>query len=324
MKNVAKKLILFCGAIFLTLSFLEICLTTYSWFVYPRLTITDESLGWKYKPGVQATRTYSAEITYFIKINGDGFRDNEFSRDNDHFKIMVLGDSMTFGLEADQKSIFTNLLEIKLNSILKRDSTDVMNFGITGFSTGQELLTLRKYAPIYKPDLVLLMLFEGNDFTDNITPFGGGRFAPHLRMEDDNLVFYGTPPLYEKILSWFRDHSVLFFILSNRTEWTSKFLLRRYDVDERGKIVLMTKILEQMFIYIKSQDMRFHIFYITDKIKENNRLAEIQKFFRQREVPITRVPLLEQQRVNGSGHWNAKGHQAVTEIIADQVFGYLK
>lgn len=318
--DVSKNLILLFGSLCLTLFLIEIGLTIFSWSVYPRLTISDESLGWKYKPDSQATRTFSADITYSIKINRDGFRDNEFSKGNDHLKIMVLGDSMTFGLETDQASIFTNLLEIELNSKLKPVPIDVMNFGITGFSTAQELLTLRKYGPEYKPGLVLLMLFEDNDFTDNITSFQGGRFAPHFRLKDDKLIFYGCPSRSERILTWLRDHSTLFFVLTQKTGWGPKLLRRRYDVDEQGQITLVIKLLEEIFLYVGRQKINFHLFYITDTVIGNTRLADIQTFSEQKGIPITTIPLREEERVNGNGHWNEKGHRAVTEIIANQIF----
>ena len=46
-------------------------------------------------------------------------------------------------------------------------AVETLNFGVSGYSTAQELLTLRHEADRYDPDLVLLAFYAGNDVRNN-------------------------------------------------------------------------------------------------------------------------------------------------------------
>src|SRR3989338_4482160 len=131
--NVILSLSVFVFSIF----FLEAALALVSHFFYPKLTRVDSELGWMYKStnGKTIKRVYSKDIIYGIKTNALGFRDSEFSKKDRDLKIMVLGDSMTFGYQENQENIFTEVLERRLEATFKTDKIDIMNFGVTGFST---------------------------------------------------------------------------------------------------------------------------------------------------------------------------------------------
>ena len=56
-------------------------------------------------------------------------------------------------------------MENNLNSCANiHKKIEVINFGVTEYSTAQELLTLRHNAWNYNPDLIILAFFIGNDF----------------------------------------------------------------------------------------------------------------------------------------------------------------
>ena len=44
----------------------------------------------------------------------------------------------------------------------------MINFGVGGYGTAQELLTWREPASRYGADIVLLLLFPGNDLRNNV------------------------------------------------------------------------------------------------------------------------------------------------------------
>jgi len=44
---------------------------------------------------------------------------------------------------------------------------EVLNFGVSGYGTAQELLTLREQVWKYSPDIVMLAVTTNNDITDN-------------------------------------------------------------------------------------------------------------------------------------------------------------
>lgn len=112
--------------------------------------------------------TYSGkEFRNTIKYNSLGFRGKEYSQDkrNDTFRIAVLGDSFVEGLQLPDNQLLTAILEEKLNSYSQSLNYEVMNFGVSGYGTDQELLLLTNKVIQYSPDLVILV-FTANDIDD--------------------------------------------------------------------------------------------------------------------------------------------------------------
>ena len=94
------------------------------------------------------------------RTNSRGLRDREyiFEEPPGKCRIIVLGDSMTFGAGGvDNKDLFTELLE---NSDPR---LEVINLGVPAYSTDQEYLYLKREGLLYHPDLVILCIFR-NDF----------------------------------------------------------------------------------------------------------------------------------------------------------------
>ncbi|MFA5346208.1 MAG: GDSL-type esterase/lipase family protein [Candidatus Omnitrophota bacterium] len=111
------------------------------------------------------------KICYKIKplankeINSEGFMDEEFvlKKDRNLVRIIMLGDSITYGVFVNRKQAFPDVLEKTLN--LKSQflpspvKYDVMNFGVGGYNIISEVEVLRLYGLKYKPDIVVLNYF---------------------------------------------------------------------------------------------------------------------------------------------------------------------
>jgi len=111
----------------------------------------DERLGWRNIPNWQAT-TYGRKLT----INSLGMRDREYSvtkpRNTD--RILVLGGSYTWGYGVADDEIFTEVLETKLAEF--GDARyEVLNMGVSGWGTDQELLFLTDEGFQFSPDIVV-------------------------------------------------------------------------------------------------------------------------------------------------------------------------
>lgn len=119
-----------------------------------------------------------AEYVTAIRTNSEGFRDTEhqIEKSKGVFRIIVLGDSFTYGLGVEAEQAYPKVLERILNekSLNSDVHYEVFNMGIAGIGTLEERQIL-EYAIRYKPDLVLLGLFvenrwnpdNGNDLYDN-------------------------------------------------------------------------------------------------------------------------------------------------------------
>ena len=108
----------------------------------------------------------------YVTVNGEGFRDVDHivPKPNGVLRIAVLGDSFAEALQVPQENAFWSVLNRKLRECpaLGERNVEVLNFGVSGFGTTQELLAYREWARKYAPDLVLLSFFPGNDLQDNV------------------------------------------------------------------------------------------------------------------------------------------------------------
>ena len=88
-------------------------------------------------------------------------REISLKKPKDIFRILVLGDSFTEGLQVKEGENFCEQLEY-LNKIFQ-----VLNAGIAGFSPISEYLYLKRELLKFSPDAVVLQLFVNDVFEDN-------------------------------------------------------------------------------------------------------------------------------------------------------------
>ena len=99
--------------------------------------------------------------------NALGFRDPRnypLEKGRNTFRIVVLGDSVTFGHGARFETTYPYLLEQRLKAWRPDVTWEVWNLGVPGYNTAQELAYLHEVGPRYQPDLVIVGFFP-NDFT---------------------------------------------------------------------------------------------------------------------------------------------------------------
>jgi lysophospholipase L1-like esterase len=123
------------------------------------------------------TRVYQLPVGPPI-TNSAGLHDHEYpvSKPPNTVRIVALGDSVTYGYRVKLDESLTKRLEQKLNDQGKR-KVEVLNFGVPGYNTTQELAYLRDTALDYNPDLVLL-IYVLNDADPAIVPEHGLGRAP--------------------------------------------------------------------------------------------------------------------------------------------------
>jgi len=99
--------------------------------------------------------------------NSLGFRDTReypLAKSAGTFRILVLGDSVTFGHGALYEASYPFLLEQRLREWRPDVKWEVWNLGIPGYNTAQELAYLKEVGGSYAPDLVIVGFFL-NDFS---------------------------------------------------------------------------------------------------------------------------------------------------------------
>lgn len=175
---------------------------------YPVFVWTDPVRGIALIPGARSPSQLGGRS--LIEINSDGFRGPEvaLNRPAGSYRIALLGDSFIAAFEVPFEQSVGELLGRRL-SALRGTPVEVLNFGVGGYGTTQELLTLQHEVWKYSPDLVLLAVTTGNDIFDNELPLSRG-YRPYYVFRGEDLV---------------RDSSFLSSAeYRNRAVWTRRLL----------------------------------------------------------------------------------------------------
>ena len=104
----------------------------------------DPDLIWRLKPRLSGT----------LATNELGFRDATYKQNAD-YKILLLGDSVSWGDGVDMQQSYPFLLEEMLNKNYPGKIFEIINTGVPGYSTFQQLIYLKKYGIKLKPDIII-------------------------------------------------------------------------------------------------------------------------------------------------------------------------
>ena len=142
---------------------------------------SDRDLGWKLKPG--ASGEWKGEGESFVRVNSEGLRDREHTKAKppNTLRVAVLGDSFTEAIHVPVEQTFWSKLERKLgncDAVKGRKNVEVLNFGVQGYGTAQQLIMLRKKVWDYNPDIVVLAFYIGNDVINNSPKLEYDRYRP--------------------------------------------------------------------------------------------------------------------------------------------------
>ncbi len=186
-----KRNVLLLGvAILVALALAELLLRAVG-FSYPNFYRYDYHTGAALRTG--AAGWWREEGGAFVRINAQGMRDDReipVEKSDTVYRIAVLGDSYAEALQVDVSKTFWRLLEEQLNScgFAPGKRVEVLNFGVSGYSTAQELIALRERVKPFSPDLVLLAFLSGNDVRDNSQAIAGPYPRPYFRLQNGRLV----------------------------------------------------------------------------------------------------------------------------------------
>jgi hypothetical protein len=163
-------------------------------FTYPIFYQPDASRGYSLRPGMEGW--YRKEGEAYVRINSDGLRDREHTKEKpaDTLRIAVVGDSYAEAFQVAQEKAFWSVMERSLADCppLRGRRVEVINFGVSGYGTAQELITLRGQVWEYSPDVVLLAVTTNNDLIDNSRALKGTDEIPYFSLREGRLVLDNT------------------------------------------------------------------------------------------------------------------------------------
>ncbi|MBC8180883.1 SGNH/GDSL hydrolase family protein [candidate division KSB1 bacterium] len=255
------------------------------------------------------------------EINAQGFRDTKDFDGIDLIsgkkRIMILGDSFTFGflLKADEN--IPSLLQAKLN-----ENYDVFNFGMNGFGIDQMYLAYLQYKDIIDPHIVILNFIDD----DALRVIDAYRFVeqlnkPSFTVIDEKLVPRTCMLSGQRNFNEIMSKSILFSFLMREIYFFTEakpvvnHLFREMDQDinkRGGKFVVMRiptpdndNALEKLrrWLYnIDSNMERSNITYL-DPVGE-----------------IKKLPNWKTDYYFSDGHINAKGNEFLADYLLMQIF----
>ena len=179
------------------------------------LTRRDAELGWTLRPDV-AWPDAPASWENGLSTNAAGFRDAPHAEEKapGAYRVVVLGDSFVFGSGVPQDAILTRRLAARLGP-----GFEIVNLGVPGYGTDQELLTLRRWGRKLSPDLVLLGFFW-NDLMENTSDRIYGLPKPRFTLEGGRLVLhppagFSAPSAFARVDATLASTSHLWSLLRN-------------------------------------------------------------------------------------------------------------
>jgi hypothetical protein len=222
--RLSAKILVMLGALAVGLLIAEVGLRV-AGFEYMILYREDADAGYSLRPGAEGWWRQEGEA--YIRVNSDGLRDREHSKEKPPgtLRVAVLGDSYAEALQVPAESAFWSVAERELRDCGALGGRDVefINFGVSGSSTARELITLRTRVWEYSPDVVLLLFTTGNDVRDNSKALArkyAGLPLPYFvyengaLVEDDSLIRERNGSLQFRLrqtfagraLDWLRNH----------------------------------------------------------------------------------------------------------------------
>jgi hypothetical protein len=234
--------------------------STYQW---------EAELGWSPVPNAGGTMT-STNRSVPVKNNSIGLRERELSEIAPD-RILFLGDSFTYGFDAELEERFSNLLQAKLPQL------GTVNAGVSGYGTDQQLLMMRRLWEQVRPRLVVVTFCVDNDRDDNTSSFRYRRYyKPYFVLTPEGeWQVRGYPlPTRSRSYGWWAEHVALVrfavdatwalqnreVIVPDRTE--GLIGLMRRTVEERGaRLVLGLQRHEpRLEAYLRAQNIPYTTF----------------------------------------------------------------
>jgi len=173
--------------------------------------VFSDRYGWASRKGVSMVNEGGR-----VSVNPNGHRGRELvvPRKAGHTRVIVLGDSIAFGLGVSDEETFTSLLDARDNGI------EAGNLAVMGYGPDQELLVLLREGLRYQPDIVVLAFCLANDFAEAVLPvslYDGQTPKPRFRLDEDRLLLDDSSlrrSAFDRAHQWLSDYSQLFNLIS--------------------------------------------------------------------------------------------------------------
>lgn len=130
----------------------------------------DAKMGVRLVPGKRGWWTQEErEFVVPVTINAQGLRDvpHTYEKSPGIVRVLIVGDSFVEAMHVPLEEVFTRRLERLLDGVGASRKVEVIGAGVSGWGTASQLLWLQEEGYKYRPDVVLLHFYPGNDIKNN-------------------------------------------------------------------------------------------------------------------------------------------------------------
>ena len=292
----------------------------------------DSLLGWAHEPGQEGIFE-TPQFRTVVRINENGLRDrrHSYERQSDVERILVLGDSFAWGYGVEESERFSQLLEKSLD-------VEVINAGVSGYSTDQELLWYRSEGIKYETDLVILVL-AGNDVGDNDRQLVSTiYYKPKFVIEEGQLVPIGYPvprtsPQGRFVYALSQRSALAYFLVQRYFDFLSLYGEIKANSDHanssasgisaKGEPFRLTMaLIDEMRNIAEARKAKF-VMVTTDRWWNHPSGESYEDFINTLRakgflvLDVESMPGFDPKvmLIPGDGHWNQAGHEFVAEKI---------
>jgi lysophospholipase L1-like esterase len=259
-----------------------------------------------------------------VQVNALGLRDREIGPcEPADQRILFLGDSVTYGHGQAIEATFVREIERALPA--HTGAVHVINAGIPGWSTRQELAFYREHGPELCPDLVLVgfVLNDVNELKRGLVEIGAERSLAATRA-----------------ITWLATRSAAFAFVketyataldpASREIGAVHDLVQRADAPEvQHAMDLVENDLQTLAVLVHERGARFGLVLFPFRFQlEGENLdapqARLRSFAASNQIPVfDTIPVLRQHEpgdvLMDHDHFTALGHRVVGQAIADWI-----
>jgi hypothetical protein len=271
--------------------------------------VADSVIGWKMRPRVKFSWN-GAEFHSTYVSNTSGFRaSSDFDPFETRKKIVVVGDSFTFGTGIQYEDTYGARIESDLPGSV------VYNLAMPGFGLDQVWLTLRNKGLPLKPDLVIVGLVSV-DFRRSLTAYRlqEGFNKPAFKLVNGQLVRKTAADRPNSFIHFLENHSRVWTLFKEFTRWIGTYI----PFGEWWH-------LNEAILDAIQSDCRINqtpVLFVNIPLKTWRPFPTLRSYMERTganfiDLRNARPSNPEKLFFRNDGHMNAEGHRFVANVIVD-------
>lgn len=258
----------------------------------------DKELGWF--PKKNNSKDFMGSRLIHVQHNENGFRDILHGR-KEKKRIAFIGDSFVWGYDVQQEERFTEKLQPMIPDY------EIINMGVSGYGTDQELLLLQKWFDVFQPEIVFLV-YDNTDWGDNNSNYRYGCFKPFFEIDNGKLIQKGIPVI-KSMKYYYLEYPMIFQSRLLRLLLTTVIEKKKREVKENPTVLIM----EEIKVFSKKNGAEFAIGFVGDNNYEQKKsICEKNNF----NYLFLKNPYIYPTH---GFHWTPQGH----DIVASKIYQFL-